>query len=269
MTIHRPPAVAGRFYPADPAALRAAISRYLEEPEVPGLPPKALILPHAGFDYSGPVAAIGYRRLRSAADRIERVVLLGPAHFQIFTGLAASSAARFATPLGNIDVDRVSVDRLLDLPQVEVRDAAHLMEHSLEVHLPFLQEVLGSFTVVPLLCGEVTTQEVAEVLTRLWGGDETLVVVSSDLSHFHRYEEAIALDRKTTSAIESLAPDAIGPQEACGYAGIRGLLAVAQEKGLSVETLDLRNSGDTAGGRMEVVGYGAYAIDGRQEETAA
>jgi hypothetical protein len=258
----RPAAVAGAFYPADPARLEAMVRGYLAAArrEEMGLPPKALIVPHAGYVYSGPVAASAYALLAAVAPRIRRVVLLGPSHRVPFAGLAASSATHFETPLGLVPLDREAVARALALPQVSVLDRAHAGEHSLEVQLPFLQCVLGDFHLVPFAVGEASDAEVAEVLERLWGGEETLVVISSDLSHYHAYDEARRLDGETTRAIESLDGDALEWESACGRVGVRGLLALARRLRLRPQTLDVRNSGDTAGPRDRVVGYGAYVV---------
>src|SRR6266566_2684238 len=201
----RMPAVAGTFYPAEAHALRQAIAHYLAQaPEVAGSAPKAIIAPHAGYTYSGPIAATAYARLRQAVGTITRVVLLGPAHCVGFRGLALSSAEYFQTPLGKILLDVTAREALRSLPQVQTFDAAHAHEHSLEVHLPFLQEVLGEFTLMPLVVGEAEPAEVGEVLERLWGGAETLIVVSSDLSHYHDYASAQRIDRATSRAIEAL-----------------------------------------------------------------
>jgi hypothetical protein len=258
----REPAVAGTFYPLDAGALDRAVRGYLEgaASEGGGAPPKALIVPHAGYVYSGPVAASAYAELRKGASGIERVVLLGPAHFVPLRGLAASSAEAFLTPLGPVPVDHEAVERVLRLPQVRLLDAAHEDEHSLEVQLPFLQRMLAEFSLVPLVAGDATPEEVAEVLEELWGGPETLIVVSSDLSHYYDYETARRLDTETSRAIEELRPERLGSESACGRVPVRGLLVVARRRGLRVRTLDLRSSGDTAGPRREVVGYGAFAF---------
>jgi hypothetical protein len=256
----RPPAVAGMFYPGDPAALDRAVRGYLAGVAVRGPAPKAMILPHAGYPYSGPVAASGHARLAEVRDTVTRVVLLGPAHRVPVSGLAVSTADSFATPLGEVPVDRESVGRILALPQVTAFDAAHRLEHSLEVHLPFLQEALAAFALVPLVVGDATTEEVAEVIEALWGGPETLILVSSDLSHYHDYDTARRLDTATSAAIEALTPDAIADHQACGRIPVKGLLRAAKHHGLTAETIDLRSSGDTAGPRGEVVGYGAYVF---------
>jgi AmmeMemoRadiSam system protein B len=244
------------FYPGERGELSAQITGFLAkaaEQSAPGRPPKALIAPHAGTIYSGPVAASAYARLIPARDGIERVVLLGPAHRVALRGLGATSADAWETPLGRVPIDRVTLDRLLELPQVRVNDG-------LEVHLPFLQLVLADFQLVPLVVGSASAEEVAEVLEACWGGDETLVVVSSDLSHYHDYATARALDRRTTLQIEALAVEELDGDGACGFYPVRGLLLHARRHGLAVRNIDLRNSGDTAGSRREVVGYGSYVV---------
>jgi len=260
MSNTRQPAVAGMFYPGSAETLHREVQDYLAAAHPAGPAPKAVIVPHAGYVYSGPVAASAYARLHGAAEQIHRVVLLGPSHRVGFPGLAASTADEFLTPLGPIPLDREAIDRALALPQVRVLDQAHALEHSLEVQLPFLQEVLGTFRLVPLVVGDATPQDVGEVLELLWGGTETLIVISSDLSHYYDYATARELDAATTQAIEGLRLEDIGAEDACGRHPVKGLLWVARRKGLSVETVDLRNSGDTAGPRDQVVGYGAYVF---------
>ncbi len=257
----RPPAVAGMFYPASPVELQRMVDAFLAQADPPAIPvPKALIAPHAGYIYSGPIAATAYKTLLPARDRIRRVVLFGPSHYVPFYGLATSTADAFSTPLGLVPVDRAAVTLAQQLPGVTPLDEAHRREHSLEVHLPFLQRVLEEFAVVPFAVGQASTREVAAVMDALWGGPETLIVFSSDLSHYLDYWTAREVDAETSRLIESCRYDALSGDRACGYIGIRGLLAVAAERGLRVETLDLRNSGDTAGDKSQVVGYGAYAV---------
>ena len=221
-------------------------------------PPYALIAPHAGYVYSGPIAASAYARLRSARDEIARVVLLGPSHRVAFDGLAASSAEAFETPLGNVPLDRAAIDRLVELPQVRVFDAAHADEHSLEVHLPFLKETLDEFRLVPLAVGDAAPRETAEVLEVFWDDPATITVISSDLSHFEDHATAQRLDRATADSIEALEP--VSHFDACGSRPINGLLDVVKHRGLRIETLDLRDSSDTAGSLVRVVGYGAFAV---------
>jgi len=262
MSVTRTPAVAELFYPADAGSLGSLVRRYLAEARQTTLSrvPKAMIVPHAGLVYSGPVAASAFAQIEPARDAIRTVVALGPSHRVPFRGIAASSADAFATPLGSVAVDHSALKPALAQSHVAVLDAAHAQEHSLEVQLPFLQEILDRFTLVPLVTGDASAAEVARILELLWGGPETLILVSSDLSHYHDYDTAAALDRATTAAIEALRPEELHGERACGYVGIRGLLSVAQRRGLQVETLDVRNSGDTAGPRDAVVGYGAYAF---------
>jgi hypothetical protein len=257
----RNPAVAGLFYPGDPRELRAMVADFLGAVHATGTVPKAIIVPHAGYIYSGPIAASAYARIQPARGRITCVVLLGPAHRVGFHGLALSSADCFQTPLGRITVDQEAVKKISGLPQVQVMDAAHMQEHSLEVHLPFLQEVLGEFSLVPLVVGDAEPSEVAEVLEALWGGPETLIVISSDLSHYHDYKTAQRLDRATSQAIEQLRLEDIQYDHACGRNPVSGLLQVARQRGLKAKTVDLRNSGDTAGSHDRVVGYGAYIFE--------
>ena len=262
----RHPAVAGLFYPEDPRELDDTIRHLLDEAsprqttarQPAGNTPKALIVPHAGYIYSGAVAASAYARLKSVASHVRRVVLLGPCHRVPLRGLAVSSADAFETPLGAVPVDKEAIAEVLTLAQVKVFNPTHADEHSLEVHLPFLQHILGDFTLVPIVAGEASAEDVAEVLERLWGGPETLIVISSDLSHYLDDETARQIDARTCRAIESLDPGTIGFDQACGRVPVSGLLTVARRRGLDVTTLDLRNSGDTAGDRRRVVGYGAW-----------
>ncbi|MCW5554353.1 MAG: AmmeMemoRadiSam system protein B [Verrucomicrobiae bacterium] len=257
----RPAAVAGWFYPNDPTELRRTIEGFLRYVKPASTStPKAVIAPHAGYVYSGPVAASAYARFIPARNVIKRVVLLGPSHCVAFRGLAASSAEAWTTPLGTVRVDTPAVHQVTMLPPVSIRDEAHDREHSLEVHLPFLQVVLGEFKIVPLVVGKAEDEEVFQVIETLWGGDTTRFVISSDLSHYHDYVTARTLDAATARAIERLRPEEIGREQACGRVPLRGLLRAAKAHGLRVETIDLRNSGDTAGPRAEVVGYGAWAF---------
>ncbi len=262
MVAVRRPAVAGAFYPSDPAELESVVRRYLSEvPSTPrAVPPKAIIAPHAGYVYSGPVAATAYARVAPLKGRVRRIILLGPSHRVPLRGLAASEAGSYETPLGRVPIDRDAVAAALKLPQVKAFEAGHTAEHSLEVHLPFLQVALGDFSLVPLVVGDASAAEVAEVLDLLWGGDETLIVVSSDLSHYLDYEACRQLDAATTRAVESLDGKALGREQACGRIPIAGLLLSARRRGLVVATLDVRNSGDTAGPRDRVVGYGSWAF---------
>lgn len=259
--MNRQPAVAGTFYPANPNRLHSMIEGYLQDARTDAVPPKAIIAPHAGYIYSGPVAASVYARLEKAKDKITRVVLIGPSHRIGFRGLAVSHATAFATPLGDVDVDQAAIEQIAQLPYVEYIEQAHAYEHSLEVHLPFLQETLEDFKIVPIVAGDASPEQVAQVLDYLWGGEETLIVISSDLSHYHDYATAKRLDRLTSEKIEKREYESIDSNAACGKVPVNGLLKLAREKGLTIKTIDLRNSGDTAGDKSRVVGYGAYVID--------
>jgi len=256
----RQPAVAGMFYPEQPGALARDVQALFEEVSdrrVP--PPKALIVPHAGYVYSGATAAEAYRALEAVHARIERVVLFGPAHRVYLQGMAVPSVEAFATPLGSVPLDRAGIDTAAGLAHVCVSDLAHRDEHSLEVQLPFLQTVLETFTLVPIVVGECAPDEVAAVMDALWGGPETLVVVSSDLSHYHRYEQAQALDADTCRRILARATTLSGEQ-ACGAHAINGLMCSERAGGLDVMLVDARNSGDTSGRKDRVVGYGAFVL---------
>lgn len=258
----RAPAVAGRFYPQGAAALSRSVQYLLENARaVAGMPPKALIAPHAGYIYSGPITASAYASLASVRATIKRVVLLGPSHRVPVRGLALPRASHFMTPLGAVKIDTTARHTLRDLPQVIVSDSAHAQEHSIEVHLPFLQTTLANFELIPLAVGQADAAEVAAVLEALWGGPETLIVVSSDLSHYLDYRRARTVDRATAGAILALRTD-IEPEHACGATPICGLTLTAERKNLQPELLDLRSSGDTAGDPERVVGYGAFAFYG-------
>lgn len=257
----RPPAVAGMFYPGEPQALKYDIAALLDA--VPPAPtfdrPKAIIVPHAGYIYSGPIAASAYARLAPHAADIRRVILLGPSHRVAVRGLAVPHAHSFATPLGNIALDNDAIAAALKLPQVIQHNAAHAQEHSLEVQLPFLQQVLDDFSLVPFSVGFATPDEVAEVLELLWGGPETLIIISSDLSHYHSHADATRRDRHTADDILHLRL-LLDHEQACGATPINGLIEVAQRRGLQPQLFDLRTSGDTAGDKARVVGYASFAF---------
>lgn len=258
MTDLHEPVVAGLFYPENPDELRTMVSDLLAQSESDYPPPKAIISPHAGYIYSGPIAASAYACLPKLKGEISRVVLLGPAHRYAVPGMAVHSAKQFATPLGKIPIDQESVEKALSLPQVEIIDDAFAQEHSLEVQLPFLQMTLADFSLVPILVGFATDVQVAEVLELLWDGPSTLVVISSDLSHYLDYQNALSIDLESAQAILHLDSKNLRPEQACGAVAIRGLLEVARRKNLKVELLDLRNSGDTSGQKDHVVGYSAF-----------
>lgn len=256
----RPAAVAGMFYPASPEALRASVRDFLDAAPVDGRDaPKVLIVPHAGYVYSGSTAGHGYATLRAASGRIRRVVLIGPAHRVAVRGVAAPTVGYFETPLGRVALDRSALDALAQSPQVVASDRAHAAEHALEVQLPFLQEVLGDFTVVPLVVGDASPEEVASVLERVWGGPETLIVVSSDLSHYLPYDVARQVDAASLAQMLELGP-ALGHEQACGATAINALLLLARRRGLRPRLLAACSSGDTAGDRDRVVGYAALAF---------
>ena len=256
----RPAAVAGRFYPGREATLRQTVRSLLDAARPPAsAPPRAVIAPHAGYVYSGPIAASAFATLAPVRDQIRRVLLLGPSHFVPVRGLALSRARAFSTPLGDVAVDVDACAGLAEHPAVGWLDEAHAREHSLEVELPFLQEVFDEVTVVPIVVGETSPADLAEVIGELWC-DETLVVVSTDLSHFLPYEEAVRIDSTTAENVERCDFEPIGPAEACGCRSLAGLLFLVRERGMTVERLDVRNSGDTAGDRGRVVGYGAFLV---------
>lgn len=259
----RSPAVAGMFYPGSLSALSNEVEDFLAGAGAgAGMLPKALIVPHAGYVYSGAVAASAYACVAPWRATIRRVVLLGPTHRVAIRGLALPTAAVFATPLGQVPLDTEAMAALLALPQVQLNDAAHAQEHSLEVQLPFLQTVLEEFKLLPLAVGMASSEEVAEVLELVWGGPETLIVISSDLSHYHAYADAQRLDRETARQIVALHALA-NHEQACGATPVNGLLLCARRHGMQAQLLDLRNSGDSpagAGDPSRVVGYGAFAF---------
>jgi MEMO1 family protein len=258
----RPAAVAGSFYPGEPAALAAEVASYVgvaRGRRADAAAPKAIIAPHAGYMYSGPIAGSIYARLAPLRGRVSRVVLAGPAHRVFVRGAAVPRARAFASPLGSVKLDLDAIALLRALPFVEESDHAHALEHSLEVHLPFLQSVLGDFRLVPVVVGDATPAQVARLLDAVWGGDETVIVVSSDLSHYLPYDTGRARDLETANAILRLDAGLL-PEEACGAAPINGLITAARARGLAAELVDLRSSGDTAGDRERVVGYGAFAF---------
>ncbi len=261
MSVIRKAAVAGMFYPDDADVLRKDVQGFLANARAPqGAVPKAIIAPHAGYRYSGALAAEAYARLKPASAKIKRVVLMGPCHRVAVQGLALSGADFFETPLGQIEIDKDAEALVADLDDVSVFPPTHEAEHSLEVHLPFLQEVLGDFKLVPIVVGEAPPVVVANALQKLWGGPETLIVISTDLSHFLDYDGAKQIDARTAAAISSLDPSKIERDGACGRFPVGGLLHYAKARGMRVETIGLVNSGDTAGTKERVVGYGAWAF---------
>jgi len=265
----RLPAVAGRFYPADSRTLARDVDAYVrgaEHPVPEGLP-KAIIVPHAGYVYSGPIAGAGYVELSRARGAVERVVLLGPAHYVPVQSIAMTGADAWRTPLGDVPIDTDARRVALTVPGVVVDDEAHAPEHSLEVQLPFLQTVLDDFRIVPFAVGDATAEEVAAVIDCLWGGPETLIVVSSDLSHYNPYATARQLDRGTAAAILAL-DSSLDHEQACGATPINGFALCARRRSLFPELIDLRNSGDTAGDRRRVVGYAAFQFAEERRDAA-
>jgi AmmeMemoRadiSam system protein B len=250
------------FYPDKPQELAAAVKAYVAEATPPATPrpPKAVVAPHAGYIYSGPIAGAAYAALSARGKDIERVILVGPSHRVGFHGVATSGASAFETPLGPVALDREAVASVIEKGLAREFEPAHDNEHSLEVQLPFLKQVCPGARVVPLLAGDDDWPTVQKALALLWGGDETAIVVSSDLSHYHDYKTAQRLDAETAKTMERHGAGDVDFEQACGATGINALLAVVSDKGLTCTTLDLRNSGDTAGPRNRVVGYGAFAI---------
>lgn len=261
MATVRAPVLAGTWYPDDPDILGRDVDGYIQEAEnrIVCASIKAIIAPHAGYRFSGPVAGSAYAAIAPLKDRIRRVVLIGPSHKVAFDGIATTSATVYRSPLGDVPIDATAARDILRLPQVQELDPAHVKEHSLEIHLPFLQRVLGDFTLVPIVGGRAKPGEVAEVLANLWGGEETLIVISSDLSHYLDYEACRNLDARTSQAIMAGQIDAIGNDQACGRVGIKGLLKLANTFGMTTNLLDLRNSGDTSDMKDRVVGYGSWS----------
>lgn len=256
----RPAAVAGMFYPEQPEKLKESVKNLLNNAQHQVGIPKAIISPHAGYIYSGAAAAEAFAALQSTSHKVKRVVLLGPAHRVHLKGIAAPSVAAFRTPLGDIKLDRKALKQLESLPQVRIFDEAHEQEHCLEVQLPFLQACLGEFSLVPLVVGDTRPEEVADVLDMLWGGEETLIVISSDLSHYHEYNESRRIDQHTSSIIEDYDFSKLTPQQACGAYPVKGMLLCASKRNMKIDRRALCNSGDSAGSRDRVVGYGAWCL---------
>src|SRR5262245_52607992 len=255
----RPPTAAGRFYPAAASVLGRLVESFLEAAQVDAnAAPKAIIAPHAGYTFSGPVAGSAFRPWALRGQGLNRIAVLGPSHWVDFEGIALPRATNFSTPLGNVPLDLEAVERLRDLPQVFEFDAAHEYEHCIEAELPFLQAFLPRFSIVPLVIGEATDQQVCELIDRLWGGPETGFVISSDLSHYHDYDTARRIDAATAKHIEQARASELSAELACGFRPLRGFLLCACSRGIAATTIDLRNSGDTAGSRDRVVGYGAF-----------
>ncbi len=262
MSSIRPAAVAGAFYPDQPEILSAMLNDYLAQAKpAPASPLKAIIVPHAGYIYSGPIAASAYALIKAHSKQIKRVALLGPSHRVPLNGVALSEAEYFQTPLGDIPLDVGTISALSKLPFANFLEQAHAHEHSLEVQLPFLQVLLPEFSLTPIVVGNCPANQIAQLLEPFYNRDDTLMVISSDLSHYHDYLTAQKMDKETSRKIENLDYQHLDYDSACGRGPISGLLALAQKHGLKVRTIDLRNSGDTAGNKLQVVGYGAYVIE--------
>jgi AmmeMemoRadiSam system protein B/AmmeMemoRadiSam system protein A len=261
----RAPAVAGLFYPAEPAALDRMVRAELDAATAEPVAVKAIVAPHAGYRYSGPIAGSAFKRVAHLKEQVTCVVVIGPSHRMHFQGMAVPSATGLATPLGTVAIDQTALARALKLPDIRVFDLPFEGEHALEVELPFIQMLFPRASVVPILVGEARADAVERVLAELWGGPETLIVISSDLSHFHPYDAARKLDLGTSQAIETVAPEKIDGNGACGFRALAGLLRRAAELDLRATTHDLRNSGDTAGAHDSVVGYGAYTFEYAQQ----
>lgn len=259
----RAPAVAGVFFTADAATLAREVDSYIAAGLPDGRRPKVLVAPHAGHIYSGATAGKAYAKVKpfgaAAGGPVRRVVLLGPAHRVYVRGVALPGAGTWESPLGSVPIDTLGADAISDLPFVTARADAHAPEHSLEVHLPFLQRALGSFELLPLVVGDAAPAEVARVIERLWGGDETLIVISTDLSHYHPYDEANAIDAASCARVMALDPS-LGHEQACGATPLNAALSLAAARGLSIEQVERCNSGDTAGDRERVVGYASFAM---------
>jgi len=267
----RPPAVASMFYPVGAAELRKAVQNYLSnagtEEDVSQLKKeefaelRTLIVPHAGYIYSGKIAASAYRLLEQNKNQFKRVLLLGPAHRVLLEGAAFPEMVAFETPLGEITLDKELIEKILaEFSWISVSDKAHAEEHCLEVQLPFLQETLGEFKLLPLVVGDAKTELLAALIQQFSKDHETLIVISTDLSHFHDYETAREIDGRTANAIELLEQNRISTEDACGAYPLRGALLAASQNQWKVHRLGLCNSGDTAGERGRVVGYGAWAM---------
>ena len=266
-------AVAGLFYPSNQKELENSVRLYLSKAAAQistncEFSPKAIIVPHAGYQYSGLTAAAAYNSIKPIAEKINQVIIMGPCHRVGISGMALPSCTAFDTPIGRVSVNLSAISDALSFHQVRIFDETHRDDHAIEVHLPFLQVLLKEFSIVPFIVGQTSTIEVAEVLQALWGGDETLILISSDLSHYLPYSDAQKLDDSTRIAIELLDPMALGEAQACGHNSIKGLMMVAREKGLSATTLDIRNSGDTAGDKEKVVGYGSWLLGGSNDKSS-
>lgn len=259
--IIRPPAVAGTLYDADTQRLLAQVESWLNEGVAKTTPktPKALVVPHSGYHYSGKTAAAAYRLLEPVYDSIRRVVILGNSHRDTINGFALPGVDVFKTPLGDVKVDPHAVQHLLNEPDVQELPEAHRLEHSIEVQLPFLQTVLEDFVIVPLIVGNNDPKRVAELLKPLWGAEETLIVISTGLSRKRPQSEARSQDAHSAERIRKMKIDFSYP-EACGFNALNGFLYLAKEKHLDSKCLALSTSADTNGLKDRVRGFGSFAF---------
>jgi len=266
----RHPAVASMFYPGKPADLLNSVRKYLSDADAEQSTVKfkndensvrALIVPHAGYIYSGKIAASAYQLLQRNKYHFKRVLLLGPAHRLCLQGAAFPNEEVFETPLGSIILDKTRMKKLAaEFSWISFNEKAHAEEHSLEVQLPFLQETIADFELLPLVVGEMDSLQIAEMIQQFSTDLETLIVISTDLSHFHNYQTAYEKDALTANAIELLEPQKISSEDACGVYPLRGALVAALQNKWKIHRMGLCNSGDTTGDYGRVVGYGAWAL---------
>lgn len=256
-TEFRKPTVAGLFYPSETDNLSKLITDLLNQ-KPPVSFTKMLIVPHAAYQYIGEILAQSYLHLFSRSQQIKTVVLLTPSHHIKFNGIAITSKDCYLTPFGEVIIDSDAMMTLLNFPQVVMFDDAHIKEHSIEIHLPFLQTILPSFSLVPLIIGETNSYNILEILEKLWEQEETLIIASMNLSHYQTYNIAQELDQRTSQAIESLHWQSLQTNQICNIHLISSLLQLAHQKSLTPKTIKVCNSGDLTGIKNRVVGYGAF-----------
>jgi len=258
----RQASVAGSFYPKNPAQLKKTLTNLFNANEDLNIdfqtPVKAIIAPHAGYIYSGPIAAKAYSLVSTCIKGKNKITIIGPSHFVPFNGIALSTAEFFETPLGKIKVDHHAYELINRIPEVIYLDEAHAREHSIEVHLPFIQYLKKDVRIIPLAVGQTSYQKVAKVLEKFCEEKDNLIIISSDLSHYHAYGYAQKYDLQTALKIENYKCSQLGPNEACGYLAIAGLLKMAKDRKYKIKRIDLCNSGDTSGSKDTVVGYGSW-----------